>query len=546
MAMLILVGVLVLGLMPAGSMAAVKQKKERARQTLFATGQQQVAEPASTFQDRQVDLGQLLGQPMVLSAARTRQDITLLSNLDEDILSADLQLSYRVLGAGAGTDLRLKVLVNDAQVTTLFLETRAGEQVHAVDLDIPAHFLKADNRVSFELLPGPCEGTNKFTATQVVVERRTRLKLRTSPTRTQEPGDMPRLLVGLGPQGLRQLNMVVPHASLAYLQVAGMLAHHMGQRYPGMLAGVNISQDLPSETHSVVVFSNQHKPAFLQHVPDVDRPSIRTVPHPGKPHAQLWLVQGRHAHDTAAALSDWQQAHASLASQVLDRSRWVRAWQDELPWSAAKRKSQGEVLLADLRAATPEQRMQWPATPGGQAFALPLPVDLGAVGNARVPITLKFKPPPSGGALRVSFWLNGALYASHPVKQADGFQSWTVSVPFGQASAPTWTSAQTRRPGLEPGRVNVLEWVFDQAMASEARCVAAVGSAQLGDISLASSLDFSQVVAHARPLSLRDFWTQGFPFTQDAGLRNTWFVIPEDAQAIAWTLFLNALLHMGE
>jgi len=284
----------------------------------------------------------------------------------------------------------------------------------------------------------------------------------------------------------------------------------------------------------------------LQQVPDVDRPSIRAVAHPSKPHTQLWLVQGRDANDTAAALSDWLQAQSTLESKVLDRSRWVRTWQDELPWHAAKRKSQGEVLLSDLRAATPEQRMQWPATPGGQAFALPLPVDLSGVGNARVPITLKFKPPPSGTSERVSLWINGALVASQPVTQTEGFQSWTMSVPFGQAAAPTWTSAQTRRNGLEPGRVNVLEWVFDQAVPSESRCVAPVGSAQLGDISLASSLDFSQVVARARPLSLRDFWTQGFPFTHEAGLRNTWFVLPEHAQAIAWTLFLNTLLHLGE
>ncbi|MBX9752314.1 MAG: UDP-forming cellulose synthase catalytic subunit [Roseococcus sp.] len=332
----------------------------------------------------------------------------------------------------------------------------------------------------------------------------------------------------LGPGGLRA-------AAIAASWFA-VQADYRGANFP-------VSRSLPERGDAVVLAMGVDAVPGLT-MPRVDGPTLALLPNPTDPFGTLLVIAGRSEADLVAGAQAIAAGRATLtgeiarvvaptipARQPYDAPRWMRTDQP--------------VPFGSLIGREELQSQGY--SPGPVRIPVRTAPDLTTWRNRGFPVNIEYRSPQGPvidvATSRLDAAFSGAYLRSF--RLADPEWIPPLSAAFDWVAEQLGFSAETRS-----GRVMIphylvlgrdeLQLRFDMRPMARGDCVAVPADVRAA-IDPGSTVDLRRGHRHARMPNLGFFASSGFPFTRMADLSGTAVVVPERANPLELTAFLDVV-----
>lgn len=319
----------------------------------------------------------------------------------------------------------------------------------------------------------------------------------------------------------------------------GKLAAWRGTRFPANLNA------LPAG-HAIVFVSNQNRPDFLFHYPEITGPGLEMMTNPVDGRSKLLLILGRNGTDQKIAAQALVMGNGALAGSHAD----IKSLQQEPPRQAydAPNWVRMDRPMKFGEMVTSAQDLQVSGY-NPQPIRLPfrIPPDLFTWRSRGIPIDLKYRytPPLAVSESRLRMSVNDELLKSFALLPSGEVSKDRIRLPliddmvFGQ-------SQELLLPSFKLGTRNELLFQFTTAAQKAGLCRETFNENVRDILDADSKIDFSGFPHYAEMPNLSYFATAGFPFTKYADLSQTIVVLPEHPTTYDIETMLTLLGRMGE
>ncbi|MGD9426598.1 cellulose biosynthesis cyclic di-GMP-binding regulatory protein BcsB [Pantoea sp. NSTU24] len=491
---------------------------------------------------------------MMLSGTRSTGQIEFGVRSDEVVTRALLNLSFRPSPALLPTLSQLKIYLNDELVSLITLTPEQMGKENQMQLAIDPRFISDFNRLRFELVghyANICENpANSTIWLDIGKESGMDLTLQKLPlkndlshfpepffdARDKRPLTLP-IVFAAGPDIKQQ------RAAAILASWFGSKAAWRGQRFPVLY------NQLPREQHAVVFATNDARPAFLNDLPPVMKPTVAMVSQPDNPYEKMLLILGRNDDDLLTAVQGIAQGELLLRGdtatidhvtqlvprQPYDAPNWVRT--DRRTTFAELSQYENQLQSDGLQ-------------PNPVSLTLNLPPDLFLVRARGIDMDLSYRytSPLQEDGSRLAVNLNNQFIQDYPLMPKNTAGQQLLHIPLIQGMQDK--NHELRIPALRLGVVNQLRFDFDYANTfiggtADGRCetVTPVGHHVVLDES--SSIDFSGYRHYIEMPSLQTWANAGFPFSRLADLSQTLVLVQPNPDVQQVSTMLNALGNIG-
>ncbi|MDB5379871.1 MAG: hypothetical protein JWR00_4317 [Rubritepida sp.] len=345
-------------------------------------------------------------------------------------------------------------------------------------------------------------------------------------------------------QGIVTLPMILPETlGPAGLRAAAIAASWFAVQADYRGATFPVSRTVPERGDGIVIAVGVDSVPGVA-LPRMDGPTLALVANPADAFGTLLVIGGRSEAEAVAAAQSLVAARAALSGEVArvvapsipgrqpyDAPRWIR--------------TDRAVELGSLVSAQDLQSQGY--SPGSIRIPLRTAPDIVTWRNRGFPLKLAYRAPPGPvvdvSTSRLDAALSGVYLRSF--RLAD-----PAFVPV-LSSAWDWVSDQMgigSGTEVRNGRVSIppylilgrdeLQLRFDMRPMARGDCVAVPADVRAA-IEPTSTVDLRRAHRHARLPNLGFFASSGFPFTRMADLSNTAVVVPERANPVELTAFLD-------
>lgn len=514
------------------------------------------ADASAPLRDSQLLFSQVAPPPGSITLRGTQPDSQIEFGVrsDEVVTRALLTLSYRPSPALLPVQSQLKVYLNDELVGLVTVSADQAGKENQTQLPIDPRFISDFNRVRLELVghyANVCENpANSTIWMDIGKESRLDLTLQKLPlkndlshfpepffdARDTRPLQLP--MVFSGPPDLTQQRAAAILASWF-----GSKAQWRGQSFPVLY------NQLPSQQHAVVFATNAQRPAFLQNLPPVDKPTVQMISQPDNPYQKMLLITGRDDNDLITAVEGIAQGELLLRgeSATIDEVKLLAPRQayDAPNWVRTDRRTTfGE--LAQYANQLQGDGLQ----PNPISLTLNLPPDLFLVRARGIDMDLiyRYTSPQQQDGSRLAVHLNNQFMQDYPLTSKSTAGQQLMRLPLIQGLQDN--SRQLTIPALRLGAVNQLRFNFDYANTfvggtADGRCETVTPVDHHVVVDDRSSIDFSGYRHYIEMPSLGAFANAGFPYSRYADLAQTLVLVGAQPDAGAVSTLLNTLGNIG-
>lgn len=514
------------------------------------------ADASAPLRDSQLLFSQVAPPPGSITLRGTQPDSQIEFGVrsDEVVTRALLTLSYRPSPALLPVQSHLKVYLNDELVGLVTVSADQAGKENQTQLPIDPRFISDFNRVRLELVghyANVCENpANSTIWMDIGKESRLDLTLQKLPlkndlshfpepffdARDTRPLQLP--MVFSGPPDLTQ-----QRAAAILSSWFGSKAQWRGQSFPVLY------NQLPSQQHAVVFATNAQRPAFLQNLPPVDKPTVQMISQPDNPYQKMLLITGRDDNDLITAVEGIAQGELLLRgeSATIDEVKLLAPRQayDAPNWVRTDRRTTfGEL------AQYPNQLQGDGLQPNPISLTLNLPPDLFLVRARGIDMDLiyRYTSPQQQDGSRLAVHLNNQFMQDYPLTSKSTAGQQLMRLPLIQGLQDN--SRQLTIPALRLGAVNQLRFNFDYANTfvggtADGRCETVTPVDHHVVVDDRSSIDFSGYRHYIEMPSLGAFANAGFPYSRYADLAQTLVLVGAQPDAGAVSTLLNTLGNIG-
>ncbi|WP_165585567.1 UDP-forming cellulose synthase catalytic subunit [Roseococcus sp. SYP-B2431] len=345
-------------------------------------------------------------------------------------------------------------------------------------------------------------------------------------------------------QGIVTLPMILPETlGPAGLRAAAIAASWFAVQADYRGATFPVSRVAPERGDGIVVAVGVDSVPGVS-LPRMDGPTLALIANPTDAFGTLLVIGGRSEAEAVAAAQSLVAARAALSGEVArvvapsipgrqpyDAPRWIR--------------TDRAVELGSLVSAQDLQSQGY--APGPVRVPLRTAPDILTWRNRGFPLTLAYRAPPGPVVDVATSRLDAAVSGVY-------LRSFRLADPPlvpALSAAWDWVSDQTgvgTGTEIRSGRVSIppylilgrdeLQLRFDMRPMARGDCVAVPADVRAA-IEPTSTVDLRRAYRHARLPNLGFFASSGFPFTRMADLSNTAVVVPERANPVELTAFLD-------
>ncbi|MDB5414598.1 MAG: hypothetical protein JWR10_2933 [Rubritepida sp.] len=345
-------------------------------------------------------------------------------------------------------------------------------------------------------------------------------------------------------QGLVTLPMVLPEAlGPAGLRAAAIAASWFAVQADYRGATFPVSRAIPDRGDAIVIAVGTDAVPGIT-MPRLDGPTLALLAHPTDPFGTLLVIGGRSEAEAVAAAQALAAGRATLSGEmarVVAPTIPARAPYDSPRWIRTDR----PVMLGSMVSREDLQASGYSS--GSIRIPLRTAPDLYTWRGRGFPLDLQFRAPPGPvidvASSRLDVAVSGSYLRSFRLADPEFFPplsgAWDwVTSQFG-FNLETRGGRVTIPPYLVLGR-DELQLRFDMRPMARGDCVAVPADIR-ASIEPESTVDLSRAHRHARMPNLGFFASSGFPFTRLADLSGTAVVLPERANPVELTAFLDVV-----
>ena len=449
----------------------------------------------------------------------------------------------------------LRVYLNDElmQVVPIQPQSPGKPQSQSVALD-PA-FLSTYNRIKFEfvgLVSGICQDLTS-PALWLDISRKTHVSIQEQALRVgNELSYFPEPFLDTNDMLTQTIPFVFsakPNAQR--IEVATTLASYFGTlaKWRNVHFPVTFGE-LPKHAHTIVMATNDQRPAFLKDYPPVNQATIDMISAPDDPYQKLLLILGRNEDDLkiavtaltlGSALFRGQSVQVTAVDQLAPRKPY-----DAPNWVPLNR----PVFFSEL-VEFPGQLDVSGLRPSPIRLNINVPPDLFVWRSRGIPLDLRFNytQPLRADESRLTVSLNDRLVSSASLRPTDakgGLLNMNLPVVGNDEAAST---TEMSLPTFRIGGQNQLsmDFSFTSTAAGErsSTCIATSAPDIRAAVDPNSSIDFSGYTHYTELPNLRIFANSGFPFSRMADLSETVVVLNKEIEPVHVSTLLKVVGQIG-
>lgn len=454
------------------------------------------------------------------------------SRLDQSVERAELMLDYTVSPSLKAVYSHLKVYLNNELMGSIpFAESDIGQRrQQRVPLD--TRYFNDFNSVRVELIghldedcwnpDEPTIWTELSQSSEIQLSAR-KLRLRNSLELLPAPFFDERDFTAL------ELPVVLPAGyTLDTVQAAALASSYFGALAKWRGASFPVAIDALPKQHSLVLMTNDRRPAALADYPRVEKPTLQMISHPDDPYVKLLLIQGRDSADLLTAVKGLALGGALLSGQLaaIDSVAQLAPRQpyDAPNWVRTDRPVKLGELVNDLTELQVSGRL-----PGPVNVSVQVPPDLFTWQSRGIPLDVSYRYSPTsgtGGGSKMNFMVNDQFVEGFTLtpKGIDGEQK-QLRVPLLDDGLLS-TGDRVRIPAFRVGTRNRLSFQFAFSSQVDGSCRTVPAGNYQAAIAADSTIDFTGFPHYIEMPNLHAFVTAGFPFSRMADLSETAMILP--------------------
>ncbi|MCC8404097.1 cellulose biosynthesis cyclic di-GMP-binding regulatory protein BcsB [Paraburkholderia sp. MMS20-SJTN17] len=495
------------------------------------------------------DFGAL--DPLQLRGVDAQNGIAFSVRGDEVVTGATLHLIYSYSPALLANLSQLKVLINGEVAATLPLPHEQAGMLVAREISIDPRFITDFNHLNLQLIghyTTACEDPAN-SSLWATVSNASSLDLTYSALATKpELAALPQPFFDR--RDVRRLELPFVFAQKpgnATLEAAGIVASWFGSLagYRGAVFPAQLD-NAPLAGNAVVFATSDQHPAGVT-IPEITGPTIAVVERDASARGKLLLVLGRDEAELKTAAKSLGIGHSTLSgtSATITSLNEItpRVPYDAPNWLPTDR----PVRFGEL--ADPKDLTVFGYDADAVRINMRVPPDLFMWHTRGAPIDLRYRytvrPARDRSSLNISV-NNGFVQALPiPARAASIFELsryFNLVMSDGTAEA----RRNIRIPPLLMTPRTQLRLHFYYDITNTGECAGRMLQNVVGAIDPNSSIDLSSFPHYMALPDLAAFANSGFPFTRMADLSETAVVLPDDADASDYSLYLLTMGRMGE
>ncbi len=488
-----------------------------------------------------------LSGPMQLRGINDLQGVLFGLRADEVVTQARITVAGGASPALIPSLSQISLTLNDQFVGTVAMDA-ARQSFGPLDFPLDPLYFSEVNRLNFRFAGryttecnDPLSGllwatVSDLSSVQLRIER---LPPQRDLARLPEPIFDRRIL-----SGVVTVPMILPEAlGPAGLRAAAITASWFSVQADYRGASFPVARNLPERGDGVVLAMGSDAVPGLT-IPRLDGPTLALVPNPTDAFGTLLVIGGRSEAELVAASQALVAGRATLtgeiarvvapaipARQPYDSPRWIRTDQ---PVSFGSLVGREELQSSGY-------------SPGSIRIPVRTAPDLYTWRGRGFPVDIQYRAPDGPiidiSASRLDAAFSGAYLRSFRLSDPEWIPPLTTA--FEWVATQLGLASQTRHGRftiphyLVLGR-DELQLRFDMRPLSRGDCVA-VPAEPRAAIDPGSTVDLRRGYRHARMPNLGFFASSGFPFTRMADLSGTAVVLPERANTVELTAFLDVV-----
>ncbi len=469
---------------------------------------------------------------------------------DQVVTKARVNLEYSYSPALLSDLSHINVMVNDQVAVSLPVPTEEAGSLQRQVVDIPPHLVTEFNRLTLQLIGHytmMCEDP-LHSSLWAKVSNSSTLELET--TQIVLPDDLSKLPLpffdGRDPRTLELPFVFASTPDNLALEAAGAVSSWFGAlaSYRGAHFPVALGQ-LPEKGNAIVLIVGSAIVAGVEVVGE-ERPTLTLVSNPNDPYGKLLVLAGRDGEQLK------QAAHALVSgTPVLSgptaRIDRINSLQSRKPYDAPNcLPSDRPVQLGELLEA---KRLSVSGySPGTINLPMRLPPDLFNWREEGVPLHLKYRYTPQPVSTNSSLLISvgDKFIKSLPLPSQESLKDDESLLAKLQHDDSLLREAELLLPlnSLPLQSALQLRFMYDYIKQGECRDI--IIDNMRGTIEPDSTLDLSGYEHFIAMPNLGVFQSSGFPFTRMADLAETAVVMPENAGAEEFSLYLDVLGRFGD
>lgn len=515
----------------------------------------ETAQPAPT-RDYSLSLPQLSSlSDFKLFGISNLQNLEFTLSRDQLVTQASLELVFTPSPALLPRVSHLRVYLNDElmQVVPITVEPPGQQQSQSIALD--SAYLSTYNRIRIEFVGHYAEVCEDLAHSSLWIDlsRRTHVRI-------QEQALMLANELSFFPEPFLDTNDMLAQTipfifagppSTAQLETAATLASYFGTiaRWREVQYPVSFDE-IASDHHSIVMATNENRPAFLKDYPAVEQATIDMISAPDNPYQKLLLILGRSDQDLKTAVT------ALTLGQSLFRGQSVTV--DAVDELAPRKPYDAPNWIPTDRPVYFSELIDYPGQlevsglrPNPIRLNINTPPDLFVWRSNGIPLNLfyRYTAPTRSDESRLTLSLNNRFVTSYPLRAYNDRSAGDEIRLQVLGNEVISDNESPLIPAFRIGARNQLGLDFSFATT--------VGGAQAGtcqtvlpvDVRAAvdgqSNVDFSGYTHYVEMPNLRIFANSGFPFSRMADLSETVMVMPDRINPDHVTTLLKVIGQIG-
>jgi len=488
--------------------------------------------------------------PLQLRGIDGRNGVGFSVQADQIVTAAQVRLLYSYSPSMLPEISQLNVMVNEEVVASLPVNPADGGKILEAVVDIPARLITDFNRLNMQLIGHYTLECEDPVHSSLWANISNDSELRLSIQSLAMQNDLAQLpLPFFDRRNVRRLQLpfvFVGQPAGETLEAAGVVASWFGSQadYRGAIFPVRLSS-IPASGHAIVIMQgNQRLPGMTE--PAASGPGVAIMQNPNDPRGKLLVVSGRDSNELrTAALA------LTVGNQTLSGDRAIIHRVAELiprkPYDAPNwLRSDRPVELGEL---VDSQELNVSGfTPRTIRVPLRVPPDLFGWRERGIELDLKYRytPPEHRNGSVLNIDVGGqfvrTLQLDHVPPMAE---SQIGRLAAGYLPDPARQhNEQLHLPLYMLPSQSQLQFRYSYTVPG-GECISALPDSIRASVQPDSTLDISKLQHFMAMPDLAAFGTAGFPFTRMADLSETAVVLPDNASATDYAVYLTLMGRMG-